>query len=292
MNHWTRWTTTLLLLTAACSQPPRTWVCNYAADADPALLAPYGLVVVDAAWPGQVGALKAQKALALAYISLGELHAQRPQFAAAKAAGLLVVENPNWPGAWLVDVRDPRWHRLIVEEMAPPLIARGFDGFFLDTVDSALHLEATQPERFGGMRAGAIQLIQALHARFPRARLLLNGALPLVGSLRAEVGMVAVESSLTDWDFSAKQGRWRTASERAWVKERLTAAQAANPELAVYTLDYWDPQDRDGLTRIYREQRAAGFVPYVATIGLDRVVPEPKAVAAPAPAPGLFAPPR
>lgn len=148
-------------------------------DATPESLQGYELVVADAAYPGQVALLEAQRAIALAYVSLGELNAQRPQFAAAQAAGLLLVENPNWPGAWLVDVRDPRWRALVIDQMAAPLLQQGYDGIFLDTADSALHLEATDPKKFAGMTEGVVALIVALHARFPQAKLLLNGTLPL-----------------------------------------------------------------------------------------------------------------
>jgi hypothetical protein len=47
------------------------------------------------------------------------------------------------------------------------------------------------------------------------------------------------------------------------------------PRLRLFTLDYWDPEDSDGLAEIYRAQRCAGFIPYVATPDLTRIVPEP-----------------
>jgi len=271
----------LALCAAACSSPPRTWVAFYGADTPPELLQDYGVVVVDSAFQGSIAPLKRNNAKILAYISLGEMNVQRAQFAAAQAQGLLLVENPNWKGAWMVDVRDERWHKLVVDDMAPPLIARGFDGFFLDTIDSALHLEETDAVRYAGMRKAAIQLLQRLHARYPEARLLLNGALPIAGQLRGAVDWVAVESSMTTWDFATRTARWRTRDESAWVKARLDKAKTENPDLLIFTLDYWDPDDRAGLRALYREQRARGFIPYVATIALDRVVPEP----APAPEP-------
>ena len=55
----------------------------------------------------------------------------------------------------------------------------------------------------------------------------------------------------------------------------LQAAKARRPKLRIMTLDYWDPEDAEGVSRIYREQRANGFEPYVATIKLDRIVTEP-----------------
>ena len=275
MPGWFQGFCLCLALCAACSSPPRTWVAFYGTDTPPELLQNYGVVVVDSAFLGNVAQLKRNKAKVLAYISLGELNAQRPQFEAARQKGLLLQENPTWKGAWMVDIRDERWHALVLDELAPPLLARGFDGFFLDTVDSALNLEDRDPVKFAGMRTAAIQLLNKLHARYPDARLLLNGALPIAGQLRGAVDWVAVESSVTTWNFETKTARWRTADEKVWVKTRLQKAQAENPDLVVFTLDYWDPEDRAGLRTIYREQRAQGFVPYVATVALDRVVPEP-----------------
>ena len=57
--------------------------------------------------------------------------------------------------------------------------------------------------------------------------------------------------------------------------EILQSAKARRPELRVMTLDYWDPEDPEGIRRIYRVQRANGFEPYVASIELDRIVTEP-----------------
>jgi len=56
----------------------------------------------------------------------------------------------------------------------------------------------------------------------------------------------------------------------------LQAVQKRRPGLKIFTLDYWDPADIAGVTRIYREQRANGFEPYVATVELDRIVREPR----------------
>ena len=49
-----------------------------------------------------------------------------------------------------------------------------------------------------------------------------------------------------------------------------------NSKLEIFTLDYWDPADPAGIARIYREQRDNGFEPYVSTVELDRIIPEPE----------------
>ena len=58
--------------------------------------------------------------------------------------------------------------------------------------------------------------------------------------------------------------------------EILQGAARRQPNLKVLTLDYWDPADADGIASLYRSARSAGFVSYVATIELDRLVAEPR----------------
>ena len=53
-------------------------------------------------------------------------------------------------------------------------------------------------------------------------------------------------------------------------------AKQKNPELKIYSLDYADPADDDAIKEIYKTERANGFTPYVATIGLDRIIDEPE----------------
>ena len=56
---------------------------------------------------------------------------------------------------------------------------------------------------------------------------------------------------------------------------KLRAARARNPALGVMTLDYWDQADVDHVRSLYARERRAGFRPYVATLALDRLWPEP-----------------
>ncbi|MEG8042050.1 hypothetical protein QP164_04330 [Sphingomonas sp. LR59] len=41
------------------------------------------------------------------------------------------------------------------------------------------------------------------------------------------------------------------------------------------TLDYWNPADTTQIAALYARESAAGFSPYVATLALDRLMPEP-----------------
>ena len=265
----------MALILTACSAGPKSWIAYYGADAPPEVMQGFDIVVVDPGYRGSVVELKARGAKVLAYLSVGEIATHHKAFAQAKQAGLLLRENVNWKGAWVVDVRSPKWEQMIVRELAPALLKRGFDGLFLDTIDSPIHLGQTEPKRFPGMKAAAVRLVRALHAGHPNAALMLNGGLPIVGEVHRAVKMMAIESTMSTWDFVKKKPLWRTESDRKWALTQLARAQAANPDLKVFTLDYWDPADQASVQRIYAAQRKHGFVPYVATIALTRVVPEP-----------------
>ena len=272
------WLGLLALVVGACAGKPfvqPTWAVYYGIDAAPELLQGYSLVVLDPGFAGDLKAVKAKGAKVLAYLSLGEINEQRQEFAQAKSMQLLLEANPNWPGARAVDIRDARWRAIIVQSVASSLLARGFDGLFLDTIDSSLWLEKREPARFTGMMDAAVTLISGLHAASPSSILVMNGGLELAGRLRGTVDRIAIESTLSTWDFVRKEPRWRSGEERADALRRIAAAKVANPKLQVYALDYWDPEDRASIATIYRSQRKAGLVPYVATIALDRVIAEP-----------------
>jgi hypothetical protein len=50
--------------------------------------------------------------------------------------------------------------------------------------------------------------------------------------------------------------------------------KARQTQLKVYSLDYWDPADRAGIRDINAIQRAHGFMPYVGTSTLTKIIPE------------------
>jgi endo-alpha-1,4-polygalactosaminidase (GH114 family) len=164
-----------------------------------------------------------------------------------------------------------------LEELIPSVLRQGFDGVFLDTLDNPLDLEEQSPKRYAGMTDAAAHLVQAIHMHYPSIKIMMNrgyGLLPKVGdSITMELG----ESMYTDYNFDKKIYEKVQASSYQEQVDLLKKAQQANPHLKIYTLDYANPSDTPVLLDIYKTERANGFIPYVATIGLDQLVEEPKA---------------
>lgn len=253
---------------------PSRWALYYAADAEPIAFAPYETVVLDSDRHPPIGPLVERGKTVLGYLSLCEVASTRGYFGDLRAEGLLLGEHPVWRGSHYIDIRDPRWSRRVIEDLIPRLLRRGFSGVFLDTLDDAAMLDR-QPGR-RGMREAAIRLVKAIRRHYPDLTLMMNRGYDLLPAVERDVDAVLAESLHGTYDFTTKQYRRVAPADTDAQLAVLRAARARRPSLRLYALEYWNPEDRDGVAELYRTARAAGFEPYVATIELDRLVPEPR----------------
>jgi endo-alpha-1,4-polygalactosaminidase (GH114 family) len=106
---------------------------------------------------------------------------------------------------------------------------------------------------------------------------MINRAYDILPQIDPYIDMELGESVYTDYDFRAK--KYDKVEPDLYQKqvELLQQAKLSNPKLKVYTLDYMDPKNTKAIAEIYQTQRSNGFIPYVATVDLDRVIPEPGA---------------
>jgi polysaccharide biosynthesis protein PelA len=252
------------------------WVVYYSDQAQLEEFRDFGLVVLDSDKHPPLGALAAAGKTLLGYISLGEIEHQRADFPAVKAEGVLAGENPLWPGAYYVDLRDERWRRRVIEQFVPRILASGFQGIFLDTLDSAVELERQHPDKYRGMTSAAAILVKALRLAFPSITIMMNRGYGILPEVAPFIDILLGESVYTTYDSDRKIYRLLPADEYRAQVRLLKDAKTSNRRLRICSLDYWDPTDLGGIRRIYREQRANGFEPYVATIGLDRILAEPR----------------
>jgi uncharacterized protein (TIGR01370 family) len=262
-------------LAAQAAPPPPRLVVYYAASARIAEFAGCRWAILDSELHPPLAPLHAQGCETFGYLSIGEVDSARPWFAEAAASpGLLLEPNPDWPDARRVDLRHPAWEALLLDRLVPRIAEQGFAGLFLDTADSAELLEQRDPARHAGMVAAAARLLHRMQARFPALKLVLNRGYQVQPLAGAVLHGVLAESVYGGYDFARRRYRAQSPADVRWQLDRLAALKARFPDLLVFTLDYLDPRDRAGRARIYAAQRAAGFIPYVATIDLHRIIPE------------------
>lgn len=262
-------------LMARVSAEPSRWAVYYAADAELIAFAPYDLLVLDADRHPPLGPLVDRGKTLLGYLSLCEVSRDRSYFSEVEAEGLLLGEHPVWTGAYYIDIRDRRWHRRVVEELIPRLLRSGFTGLFFDTLDDAAHLERQDPSR-RGMQAAAVRLVRTIRRHYPGVTLMMNRGYDLLPEVDGDIDAVLGESVHATYDRVRQRYVPVRDADTAEQLRVLKRAKARHPNLRLFSLDYWDPDDQSGLKRIYAQARANGFEPYVATIALDRLVTEPR----------------
>ncbi|MBF8272766.1 MAG: hypothetical protein HW380_1871 [Magnetococcales bacterium] len=239
-------------------------------------LLPFDLLVFDGAAHPPIESLTERDKTTLGYLSLGEVKNHHPYFKALERERLLLEENVNGKASFFIDLRDRRWTQRVIEELVPRLIRKGFDGIFLDTLDTPPFLEKREPEKFKGMREAAINLVKTIRLHYPQQKIMMNRGYALLPEVGPHIDMLMAESLRSSHDFANNRYyRVDEAQYRTMVDVlQKTAKRFVN--LKIYTMDYWDTDDGPGVAAIYREERANGFLPYVSTIKLDQITPPPQ----------------
>ena len=251
------------------------WGIDYGPATTPAVGRTYRLLVLEPHHPRPIAPLRGPGSTLLGYVSLGEVERNRPYFAALDKAGALGPANPDWPDARMLDLRHASARAAVLDRIVPDVLALGYDGIFIDTMDSLETMERRDPVANKGMVAAGVALIAALRARFPKITIMLNRGYALLPDAAPHIDLLLGEAMASRWNFAAKRYELLSDADWRWQAERLRAAQARNPALTLATLDYWEPGATTQVAALYARERAAGFKPYVATLALDRLIPEP-----------------
>jgi uncharacterized protein (TIGR01370 family) len=210
-----------------------------------------------------------RQTLRLAYLSVGEADANRGYWHAVQHHSFLIEPNPDWPQGLRVDLRDKRWQEMLLGDEAPRLLGLGFQGFMLDTIDTAPYLESKDPVRFAGSRQALREWLRNLRAAFPQAVVLANGTAALADAA-PYVDAYVVEGVFATYDFGHRVYRPTTANERTWKLDQIARAQAV-ARRPVFTIEYADFGDVDLGRWAASESARHGFHPYVAVKELNAV---------------------
>ncbi len=221
----------------------------------------------------------------LAYVSVGEV-AREADYFSRLPKGALLDDNTIWRSVRL-DVRRPEVRRFIVEQLVGGALDKGFEGVFLDTVDSFHALPKKEQATF---RQGIIELIRAIRRKVGRGAVWLNRGFDLLDAVHDQISGVAFESLYQGYD--ARQEAYVTVPEadRKWLLEQIRRVKAMG--LPVVAIDYLPPE-RAGreAQALARKIEAVGAQPWITDahltrVGVSHVTPLPRKVL------GLFESPK
>ncbi|MDP9096920.1 MAG: endo alpha-1,4 polygalactosaminidase, partial [Pseudomonadota bacterium] len=218
----------------ARAEPDRFAIC-YGQDATTEQLAPYRRLVLDGDHHPPLAPLLARNVELFGYVSVGEADQERSHYPAAVASGALLGANANWPGARYVDLRRPAWSALLLDQIIPAVLGKGFNGLFLDTLDDAAFLEQADPIGNRGMVEAGAALVRAIHARYPALPLMLNRAYEVAALVAGDLDSVLAESLASTYDFKTRRYHLRPEADLNWGLARLAELRQLNPRLRLYT---------------------------------------------------------
>ena len=205
----------------------------------------------------------------MAYVSTGEAENYRSYWPKIAGRNWILKENKDWPGDYRVDLRSAEWQSIILDELIPEIVRKGFHGVFLDTLDTSEYLEELSPQ-YRGAKKAAIDFVRELHRRYPRLLILTNNTLSLLAELAPFVDGFVVESLLGMPDFE-KGGYRPVPAEQTAEKIRMLREALRKKPVPVFVVDYASEEDRISCRKETQAIRGLGFKPYVAEKGLNRV---------------------
>ncbi|MGH7198866.1 MAG: endo alpha-1,4 polygalactosaminidase, partial [Candidatus Omnitrophota bacterium] len=209
----------------------------------------------------------------IAYVSMGVAVDYRATWPKIKGQPWLTKIPGSDEERYYVDVRDPAWKSLLVKEVIPEILKKGFHGIFMDTLDVPLHLENTDPDKYRGSKKALGDLIHDIRRAYPDLILVSNNAFEILPEIVPDLTAVLAESLYGGLDSDTERMK-PVSPERRAKKIALLNEVKRRRGLAVFSLDF-APESRSDLAEEYsRSSRRLGFKPYVAGTELDRVYPQ------------------
>jgi polysaccharide biosynthesis protein PelA len=203
--------------------------------------------------------------IALAYLSMGEdantVKSDAQPWWKPSIDGQLQL-NPEF-GAYIVNPAHPEWQALVLEN-ARKSLEMGFQGLFLDTLDSSD--EADQ--------LALAQLIVKLRARFPQIALVLNRGFRVLSRVAPIVDGALFEGLSTTWQMQESGKPKYLKLENAMKVANLEVAAsmvswAKHYGFACWALDYEDSPELKVFAQ--HEAKTLGFISFTSNWQLLRI---------------------
>jgi hypothetical protein len=174
-------------------------------------------------------------------------------------------QNSIWK-SYYANANDPAWREDRVAEARRLIDSDGYDGIFLDTLDTASAFPTSKP--------GMIRLVRELREALPEAPIVLNQGYPLLPDLAPLSDAIMLESFTATYDFRTKQYVMHSPASLDWsrgVAQRILKPVLDQHPLRVLVLDYALPQDRERIQIAADRAATFGFLFAAGPITLDQV---------------------
>ncbi len=202
-----------------------------------------------------------------AYVSIGEIDKNLQCYEKVQKEWI-ASKNTMWQSD-VLDIKNKAYREFIFKHQIDPLIQRGFQNFFFDTLDSYEFYTQNSTQRKKNQEALATFILE-FHKRYPTAKLIVNRGFDIMDKIHDAVTAVLFESYFHGLQNDIKHPYKEISNnDRAWLDNKLKKVRAYNKD--IICIDYLPPKqlfDKKGKNLVKR-LHAKGFIPYVSTKNLD-----------------------
>jgi len=206
----------------------------------------------------------------IGYISLGEAENYRSYWNAISNKTWIISKNPNWEGAYYVDIRSEEWHNLILKEIIPKIVDNGFQGLFLDTLDTVDFLEYNFESQYNGAQQAMINLVKEIRQLYPGLLIISNGGFSILKEISPYLDGILVEDIHMMVDFENDTYRKVSKEDREYKLNIINETLSVN-RLPVFNIDYISQTDKKLIKKYFNKSKKLGFKPYIAEKDLNRI---------------------
>lgn len=253
-------------------QKPQRWAAYYGETINWQSFEQLDLVVFDADKHPNIKPLKLRGVKVLAYLSVAEIAPYRGYANEMLQLPDFVIGKQECWNSSIVDIRNTHWQQHILDVQIPAILAEGFDGVMIDTVDSALSEYSKNPISLSGTPQAIVSFIHQIRQKLPaKSMIMVNRGFEILPEIVADIDIALAESILID----AHQPQLHYFDDHVYQSyvDRLQQLRYKNTHLSIFTLDYLSIQDMKAREKIESVQRSNGFSPYVATLDLQTLQP-------------------
>ena len=223
-------------------------------------LARFDLAIVqpDTLTAEELNDLKTRGTLVVAYLSIGEVEPEREWYTDGRVdPSWELGTNENW-GSRFIDANQDGWQKLMVE-LTGEYLEKGFDGVFLDTLDTV--------DVFSQTTEGMISIVRQLREAYPDAILVQNRGFTVLEDTIGDIDGLMFESLTTSYDFGNQA---YISADNGFLADELSTL-SEDTGLVILALDYVEPKNSAGAAKAIETARSYGFVPAVSVIMLDDI---------------------
>ena len=203
------------------------------------------------------------RAKIIGYLSVGEIEPYRDYFDELKS--YIIGENTKW-NSFIADIRNQSYREYLINNVAKRIVDKGFEGFFLDTLDS-YKLVSDEKEWIEFQKA-EVEFIKSLREKYPDKLIIVNRAFEIIDKIYKYIDAIVVESLFFTVDdegnYIETDINYRNILLN--ILENIKVYQ-----IPIIVIDYVDPNERELAEAIVEKISQEGFIPYVSDKNLQSI---------------------